>query len=64
MESWSRDETRFVVDSAGPKCTLMKNLLEDGSENCWRSRMLMLFLAKRPVTAWTMPGLSGHDNVR
>jgi len=42
----------------------MKKVEEEGSENCWDSRMLRECWARRPVTAWTMPGRSGQESVR
>ena len=64
--SWLKGSSSSDVslDGVGPKCTLMKNFSEVRSENCWRSRMLRLCWAKMPVTAWTMPGLSGQESVR
>lgn len=50
-------------EATGTKCTLMKNFLDVGSPNCWESLMLRLCSVKNPVTAWTIPARSGHDNV-
>lgn len=45
------------------KTTRMKNLSVEESLNCADSVMLQLFLSKKPLTAATMPFLSGQDNV-
>jgi len=57
-------EDSAVVEEAGPKCTLMKNVFEVGSPNWDESTILRLCSARNPVTAWTIPERSGHDNVK
>jgi len=52
------------VSEVGEKCTLMKNFFEEGSPNCCESTMLKLRVARKPVTACTIPGLSGQESVR
>jgi len=42
----------------------MKNFFDVGSPNCCESTMFRLCWARKPVTACTIPGWSGHDNVR
>jgi len=42
----------------------MKKVEEAGSDVCCDSRMFSEEAARRPVTAWTMPGRSGQERVR
>ena len=48
----------------GPKCIRMKNFLDFGSPNWEESTMLRLCCTRKSATAWTMPGLSGHESVK
>lgn len=65
---WSSDSrSRAAGDLSrlsGPKCTRMKKVLVLASPYCWESTMLRSCWARKPVTACTMPGLSGQDSVR
>ncbi len=56
--------TGEVEDEVEAKCTRMKNFLVEGSPNCCESTMFRLCWARKPVTAWTMPGRSGQESVR
>ena len=44
--------------------TRMKNCRLAGLPYCWESRMLLPRSARKPDTACTIPGRSGHDRVR
>ena len=53
-----------VEEEVEAKCTRMKNFLVEASPNCCESTMFRLCWARKPVTAWTMPGRSGQERVR
>lgn len=63
-DSTSRDVLSVELLCPGPKCTLMKKVCVVGSPNWDESTMLKFRSTKNPVTAWTMPGWSGHESVK
>lgn len=62
--SWLMLSGEAPPDDEGPKWTRMKKVREVASPYCWESTMLRSCLARKPVTAWTMPGRSGQESVR
>ena len=46
------------------KSMRMKNRPERRSPNCWLSRMLPPWRTRKPLTACTIPGRSGHESTR
>src|SRR3954452_722339 len=55
---------RSVTATGESKCTRRKNVAVRGLPYCCESRMLQSRSARKPETACTMPGRSGHDRVR
>lgn len=67
--NFARSSSRFGIKGvfsrlSGPKCTRMKKVEVVASPYCCESTMFRSCWARKPVTAWTIPGRSGQESVK